>query len=381
MSGIFPRLSLVSRGVQQKVTLSAQAIVALSKSMIDFSVAIRLYNGASTLPNILDALSAQVIADSIRWEIIIVDNNSVDGTVDVVQEYQRSWTACSLRYVLETRQGASFARHRAILESQGTWIGFLDDDNIPASNWVQAAYRFACTHPQAAAFGGQIHPNYEDTPPENFERIAPFIPVVERDEVICFTTGWRAMTNLVPPGAGLVILRQAWLDHVPYPLTLRGPVGNSLTCKGEDVEALLYLKKADWEIWFNPLMHIEHQIPSWRFERNYLLRFFHGIGLSKYTTRMVGVPPLKRPLWILLFMGNDSRKLLLHLLKHRDRVQKDVVSAAELQLLVSSLLSPFYALKQHLIGNNNSVSAKQSSANHLEKKSDLGKKSAKLSKF
>ena len=348
--------------------------------MLDFSVAIRLYNGASVLPRLLDALSTQVITDKINWEIIIVDNNSIDGAVDIVHEYQRSWTACPLRYVLETRQGASFARHRAILEAQGIWIGFLDDDNIPAPTWVQAAYTFGCAHPQAAAFGGQIHPNYESEPPANFERIAPFIPVVERNEVMCFTAGWRAMTNLVPPGAGLVILRQAWLDYVPYPLMLRGPVGNSLTCKGEDVEALLYLKKADWEIWFNPLMHIDHQIPSWRFEKSYLLRFFHGIGLSKFATRLVGLPLWKRPLWILLFMGNDGRKLLLHLLKHHHHLQKDVVSAAEWQLLISSFLSPFYTLEQYLFESNDSPHQGLRSTSDLDKKSELGEKSAELSK-
>ncbi|MBX2865383.1 MAG: hormogonium polysaccharide biosynthesis glycosyltransferase HpsE [Leptolyngbyaceae cyanobacterium MAG.088] len=343
--------------------------------MIDFSVAIRLYNGASVLPRILDALSAQVITDSINWEVIIVDNNSVDGTVDIVREYQRSWTTCTLRYVLEPCQGASFARHRAILDARGLWIGFLDDDNVPALDWVQAAYTFACDHPQAAAFGGQIHPDYESVPPANFERIAPFFPVVERNEVVCFTAGWRAMSNLVPPGAGLVISRQRWLTYVPYPLQLRGPVGNSLNFKGEDIEALLHLKKAGWEIWFNPLMHIDHQIPSKRFEISYLLRFFHGIGLSKYTTRMVALPAWKRPLWVVLFILNDGRKLLLHLIKYSRNLQSDVVVKAELQLLISSFYSPFYAFKQYL---NDFFFSKLKSTVDLVKKDNLGHKLAKL---
>ena len=340
--------------------------------MVDFSVAIRLYNGASILPKILDALNAQIISDDIRWEIIVVDNNSIDETVDIVRKYQQMWTKCPLRYVLETQQGASFARRRAIVEAKGIWVGFLDDDNIPAPDWVQAAYMFGCTYPQAAAFGSQIHPRYETPPPKNFERIAPFIPVVERNEVVCFTTGWRGRTNLVPPGAGLVVLRQAWLENVPHSLTLQGPVGDSLNCKGEDVEALLHLKKAGWEIWFNPLMHIDHQIPNWRFEKSYLLRFFHGIGLSKYATRMVSLRPWQRPLWTLLFMGNDGRKLLLHLIRHHRHLKKDVVSAAELQLLFSSLLSPFYALKQRSAHRGGSPEVKDlSNKSHLKKKSVL----------
>ncbi|MBT9314629.1 hormogonium polysaccharide biosynthesis glycosyltransferase HpsE [Leptothoe spongobia] len=340
--------------------------------MVDFSVAIRLYNGALILPKILDALSAQSIADSIDWEIIIVDNNSIDGTADIVQMYQQRWTACPLKYVLETQQGAAFARRRAIAEAAGTWIGFLDDDNVPSLDWVQSAYDFGVLHPQAAAFGSQIHPNYETAPPVNFERIAQFIPVVERDEVICFTTGWRAMSNLVPPGAGLVILRQAWLKHVPNSLMRQGPVGDSLNFKGEDVEALLYLKKAGWEIWFNPLMQIEHQIPSWRFERSYLLRFFHGIGLSKYATRMVGTSFWKRLLLTLLFMGNDGRKLLQHLIKHHRHLRQDVVSAAELQLFISSFLSPIYAWKRYFTRyittrlRSNPVDEKESDLNHVQ---------------
>ena len=339
--------------------------------MVDFSVAIRLYNGAAILPNILDALSTQIIDDSIDWDVLIVDNNSVDKTADIVREFQQTWAGrCPLRYVLETQQGASFARRRAILEAQGTWVGFLDNDNIPDPHWVQSAYTFGKEHPQAAAFGSQIHPRYAATPPTNFERIAPFIPVIERDEVVCFTTGWRAMSNLVPPGAGLVILRQAWLDHVPYPLTLRGPVGDSLSFKGEDVEALLYLKKAGRDIWFNPQMHIHHEIPSWRFERSYLLRFFHGIGLSKYVTRMVGIASWKRPLLLLLFMGNDGRKLLLHLIKHYRHLHQDVVAAAELQLLISSFLSPFYAWKQRFVlGQNSSDLQSSKSPSELDEKS------------
>ena len=122
-------------------------------------------------------------------------------------------------------------------------------------------------------------------------------------------------------------------------------------------------------------MHIEHQIPSWRFERSYLLRFFHGIGLSKYTTRMVGVTAWKRLLWVLLFMGNDGRKLLLHLIKHYRHLRKDVVSAAELQLLISSLLSPFYAWKQSFSRLNGSPVA----ANELGEKSERHKQAAALS--
>jgi glycosyltransferase involved in cell wall biosynthesis len=310
--------------------------------MVDLSVAIRTYNGAQHLPGLLEALQAQLSVESLNWEIIIVDNNSTDDTPQVIQSYQQHWTVCPLRYCLESRQGASFARKRAIREANGTLIGFLDDDNIPSLTWVRAAYDFGIAHPNAAAFGSQIHAHYEVAPPQNFDRIAQFIPVIERDESVCFTRGKRALTNVVPPGAGLVIRRSAWLEHVPAELNLKGPVGNSLAYKGEDVEALLHLKKAGWEIWFNADMHISHQISQKRFERDYLMRFFQGVGLSKYTTRMVPYLPWQRPVMTVLYLASDLRKILHHLLKHGYPLHQDLVAACELQMFVSSLVSPFY---------------------------------------
>jgi hypothetical protein len=43
-------------------------------------------------------------------------------------------------------------------------VGFLDDDNIPAPNWVAAAYAFAQEHPAAGAYGSRIHGDFEVTP-------------------------------------------------------------------------------------------------------------------------------------------------------------------------------------------------------------------------
>ena len=329
--------------------------------MKDFSVAIRTYNGAARLPAVLEGLRRQINTEHLSWEIVIVDNNSTDSTRHLIEHYQQTGVGCPLRYVFEPQQGASFARQRAISAAKGRWIGFLDDDNIPANDWVSAAYQFGLEHPYAAAVGSQIHPCYEVPPPDNFERIASFIPIIERDEAVCFTAGWRAMSNLVPPGAGLAIRRDAWQQHVPTALTLKGPVGASLNNKGEDVESLLHLKKAGWEIWFNPDMHIEHQIPRHRFERQYLLDFFWGIGLSKSTTRMVPYPRWQRPFMTGLYLLNDLKKTVRHIVRYRQNVHRDLVAACELQLLLSSLWGPFYSWKQRLI------SAPDETTNHSKK--------------
>ncbi len=313
--------------------------------ILNFTVAIRAYNAADRLPTLLEAILTQTGLDGLTWETVIIDNCSTDDTAAVVQRYQANWPkGWTLRYYQEPQQGAVFARWRAIREAQGEWIGFLDDDNIPEADWVAAAYTFGQAHPRAGACGSQIHGHFEVEPPEHFQRIAHFLPVIERDRPVCFTTGIYARKQVLPPGAGLMIRRQAWLETVPEQLVLSGPVGEGLAAKGEDIEALSYLKQAGWEIWFNPEMHIVHWIPQWRFEREYLCRFFRGIGLGRYYTRMVVFPRWQRFPMTLFYLINDLRKLLMHCWHYRHLESLDVVTQCERELFQTSVLSPFYHL-------------------------------------
>ena len=52
--------------------------------MLNFSVAIRTYNGEKYLPLLLEKLRSQVNTENISWEIVIVDNNSTDNTLSLI---------------------------------------------------------------------------------------------------------------------------------------------------------------------------------------------------------------------------------------------------------------------------------------------------------
>lgn len=314
---------------------------------LDFTVAIPTYNGEHRLPELLKRLRNQINTQNISWEIIVVDNNSTDNTANLIQSIQQNWQCpYPLKYYFEEKQGAGYARQRAVAESQGELIGFLDDDNYPTTTWVAAAYAFAQQHPNAGAYGSQIHPAWEITPPKNFQRLAPFLAITERGDS---PLQYAAKTKLLPPSAGLVVRRQAWLDSIPAQLILTGRVpGNMLT--SEDLEMLSHIQKHGWEIWYNPDMEIYHQIPSSRLQKAYLIPFFRGIGLSRYVTRMVSINPWYKPFYLVAYMINDLRKILTHLLKYRANLKHDLVVACEMQLFVSSLYSPFYLWKNGYLG-------------------------------
>jgi len=317
-------------------------------TLVDFTVAICTYNGEHRLPDVLERLQNQLRTESLTWEIIIVDNNSTDNTALLVQKYQATWP--QLHYYFEAQQGAAFARNRAIQEAKSELIGFLDDDNLPQPDWVAASYTFAQEHPQAGASGSQIHPEWEIPPPDNFRRIAPFLAITERGSLPLL---YEERKKLLPPSAGLVVRRQAWLA-VPDECVLTGRTTNQMLTS-EDLEVLSYIQRAGWEIWYNPKQEIYHKIPRWRLQREYLIPFFRGIGLSRHVTRTVGVQSWQMPLLIILYAANDLRKIIVHLLKYRQQIKTDLVAGCELQLMLSSLVSPIYIRKYQRQARKNKI--------------------------
>jgi glycosyltransferase involved in cell wall biosynthesis len=316
--------------------------------MLDFTVAICTYNGEKRLPAVLDRLLSQVNTETFSWEILVIDNNSTDGTKPLVEEYQKTWDKpFKLRYCFESRQGLAYARRCAIKESHSELIGFLDDDNLPAADWVEQAYQFGQEHPKAGAFGGQIHGQFESEPPSGFRRIARYYAILEGNKTYCYNKRYEnTRQKMFPPGAGIVIRKEAWLKSVPTEQQIVGVSGSSVLTKCEDVEMLSYLLYDGWELWFNKDMHMDHIIPQSRLTKDYIMRFFKGVGLSRYQTRMIAYQKWQRPIVAPLYFANDLRKLITFYWQNKNVLETDIVTAGEMQLLKSVLVSPFQKSKK-----------------------------------
>ena len=327
----------------QPDTAAARSVVP-GRPCLDITVAIPTYNGADRVPQVLDRLQHQEGIDGLRWEVIVCDNNSCDRTAEVVAAYQRTWPKTSaLRYCFVAEQGAAFARQRAVVEATGTIVAFLDDDNIPASDWLSHVYRFAQIYPQAGAFGSQIHGDFQGTLPDGFEHIACFLAIVERGNVPHL---YRPKSKILPPAAGLAVRRSAWLDAVPERLFLNHK-GKSAGLASEDLEALLHIQKAGWEIWYNSDMVITHQIPGNRLQQEYLVALLRCVGLSRFYIRLLGSKDWQRLFKVPAYIANDIRKLALHYLKNGPRqASLNTVAACERALLTSIVVSPVFLLRK-----------------------------------
>ncbi|BAZ68605.1 glycosyl transferase family protein [Fischerella sp. NIES-4106] len=313
---------------------------------VDFTVAIPTYNGENRLSQLLEELQKQIDTENFSWEIIVVDNNSTDNTAAVVKKYQASWQFIyPLKYYFESKQGAAYARQKAVEEAKGTFIGFLDDDNSPALNWVAAAYKFGQAHSKAGAYGSQIHSDFEVEPPDNFHKIACFLAITERGSQPHL---YEPRMKMLPPSAGLVVRKKVWCENVPKTPFLSGRTTKSMLTS-EDMEIGIHIQNSGWEIWYNPDMQIVHKISKHRLEKEYLVSLVRGIGLARHHIRMLRLAPWQRPLFFPFGIFNDLFKAILYFFKNHRDLKSDLVAACEMEFLLSSLISPFYICKKVFI--------------------------------
>jgi glycosyltransferase involved in cell wall biosynthesis len=100
---------------------------------------------------------------SVRYEIVIVDNNCTDATAQLVKQYAKQ--SPILRYVFEAQQGVSYGRNAGIAAAQADLIAFTDDDVLVESNWVERIKAVFGAEPDHGFIGGKVLPLWPQDQP------------------------------------------------------------------------------------------------------------------------------------------------------------------------------------------------------------------------
>ena len=97
---------------------------------MNISVVIPAHNEESFIGSVLKALNNQSIPRN-EYEIIVIDNNSTDKTIEVAKQLGAD------KIIKELRQGTNIARQRGVEASKGEIVAFLDADCVPPSSWLE----------------------------------------------------------------------------------------------------------------------------------------------------------------------------------------------------------------------------------------------------
>jgi glycosyltransferase involved in cell wall biosynthesis len=88
------------------------------------SVVIPTYNREETVPRAVDSVLNQTISS---LEIVVVDDGSQDNTKEVIEEYDNQ-RLCYIPH--EQNEGQNIARNTGLRASEGTYISYLDSDDV-----------------------------------------------------------------------------------------------------------------------------------------------------------------------------------------------------------------------------------------------------------
>ena len=91
----------------------------------DLSIIIPIYNSQKYIEECLNSILLQKTDYS--YEIILVDDGSTDGSVSVIKQYLEK---SNIKLISQRNSGQSVARNKALYESSGRYIMFIDSDDI-----------------------------------------------------------------------------------------------------------------------------------------------------------------------------------------------------------------------------------------------------------
>lgn len=216
----------------------------MSDGIIRVEAILPTYNRAERLHQALAAHAALRIPDHVQYRLIVVDNNSNDGTRNIVESFiAEDLLHCSYRF--EPRQGLSQARNAGLraLAADTDVVAFIDDDCYPDPDWVEVLTRIlSADHAPGLVGGSAFLYDPEDLP-------------------ITIVTGpHRATQSLATLFSGIAGL------NFGFPVRLLGSIGDFDTClgagsackAGEDIDFFYRAMQAGERVEYHPELRVHH---------------------------------------------------------------------------------------------------------------------------
>jgi len=240
---------------------------------VSITVIVCTYNRCTTLAHALNSVAASALPTRLEWEVLVVDNNSTDQTREVVKDFCRRFPG-RFRYLLESRQGVSYARNAGIRESRSDVLAFVDDDVTVDPEWL-GNLTAALHNGEWAGAGGRILPQWTCSPPS-------WIPVKERHglaPLAAFDLGAQAGPLNEPPfGANMAFRKEIFEKYGGFRTDL-GRCADSMI-SNEDTEFGRRLLGAGEQLRYEPSAVIYHPVQRERLKRDYFLKFWFNKGRS-----------------------------------------------------------------------------------------------------
>jgi len=187
--------------------------------------------------------------------VVVTDNDRAQSAQAAVREAAASLSFPVL-YCVEPDQNIAKARNRAVLNSTGDYVAFIDDDELPPPDWLLTALH-ACQAHGADGVLAPVRPLFEHVPPTWLVKGR----FCERPEhPTGYVLGWRETRT------GNVLFRRSLIEGMAEPFA--PAYGNG----GEDLDFFKRLMEGGARfVWCNEAP-VHEMVPPERCNRSYFLK-------------------------------------------------------------------------------------------------------------
>jgi len=245
---------------------------------MDVTVCICTHDRPAYVRSCLDGLARQTMRRD-RFEILVVDSASAP---DAARHLRDMAMAHGARLIRLDQPGVSLARNTGALHARADLIAYVDDDAIPAPDWIEALLR-ARAETGAALIGGRILPLWEVPLPDWWPRsLIGVLSIIEHEGRGIYRSG-ALPQGLEPYAANMAVDIAA--------LRAAGGFGGDLGRFGtvllsdEEVRLAWALQDAGHRIVYDSRAVVHHQIQAGRLNPAWLLRRLYWQGASTVATR------------------------------------------------------------------------------------------------
>jgi len=238
------------------------------------TVVLCTYNRCRSLAVALESAANLQMPPDVSWEILVVDNNSSDGTAGVVEEFRSRYPA-RLSYIFEPRPGKSHALNTAIRVAQGDVLAFMDDDVTVDPSWL-ASLTASLQSGEWAGAGGRILPNRGFSAP-------PWLAAGDRQAMAplaLFDLGAEAGRLHEPPfGTNMAFRREVFVRYGGFRTDLGPQPGSQI--RSEDTEFGQRLLAGGERLRYEPSAVVYHPVAEARLQKRYFLDWWFDKGRAE----------------------------------------------------------------------------------------------------
>jgi hypothetical protein len=217
------------------------------------SIIIVNYNGEGLIRECLNALERQSFRD---FEVIVVDNGSVDASVEEIQAFSAESVIGPFINLIILKENTGFAGGNTIglRQARGQYIALLNNDTEPEGRWLEELVKAMDKHPEVGICASKLidyHTRHIDSAGDGFSTSLKGFKRLEGE----IDKGDDKEEYIFGACGGAVLYRRDMINRIGF-------FDEDFFLIHEDTDLNIRAQLAGWKVLYVPTAIVKHKVRS-----------------------------------------------------------------------------------------------------------------------